>query len=137
MGLLGRDWLQKLRFNWYAICHVDKGIPSLEDVLQIHVVGFLEKMGAARNMVAKIHFDQQAILKFYQPQSVPYAIKGKIGQELQRLDNEGVVSKVVESKWAAPIVPVMKADVSVRLCRDYKDNHKSGHQGRFLHTASH
>ena len=48
-----------------------------------------------------------------------------------------VVSKAVESKWAAPIVPVMKADDSVRLCGDYKDHHKSGHQGKFLHTASH
>ena len=49
-----------------------------------------------------------------------YAVKGKIEQELQQLEDEGVVSKAIESKWAAPIVPVMKADGSVRLCRDYK-----------------
>ena len=36
------------------------------------------------------------------------------------MENEGVVLKVVESEWAAPIVPMMKADGSVRLCEDYK-----------------
>ena len=73
-------------------------------------------------MLAKIHVDPQATPKFYRPRSVPYAIciKGKIEQELQQLENEGVVSKVVESEWAAPIVPVMQTYYSVRLCGDYK-----------------
>ena len=94
----------------------------LEDVLQKHAIVFSEKMGVAKNIVAKIHVDPEATPKFYRPRSVPYAIKGKIEQELQRLENEGVVSKVVESEWAAPIVPVMKSDGSVRLCGDYKEN---------------
>ena len=73
-----------------------------------------------RTLWQKFHVDPEATPKFYRPRSVPYAIKGKIEQELQRLEHEGVVSKVVESEWAAPIVPVMKSDGSVRLCGDYK-----------------
>ena len=120
-SLMGRDWLQKIQLNWHAICQVVKDKPQmLEDVLQKHAVVFSEKMGVAKNIVAKIHVDPEATPKFYRARSVPYAIKGKIEQELQRLENEGVVSKVVESEWAAPIVPVIKSDGSVRLCGDYK-----------------
>ena len=136
-SLLGRDWLQNIRLNWHAICHVDKGIPSLKDVLQRHAVVFSEKMGVARNMVAKIHVDPQATPKFYRPWSVPYVIKGKIEQELKRLENEGVVSKVVESEWAAPHSTCDEGRWSSQIMRGLQSHHKSGHQGRFLPTASH
>ena len=40
--------------------------------------------------------------------------------ELERLENEGVIEPVQFSNWAAPIVPVVKHDGSVRICGDYK-----------------
>ncbi|PFX12270.1 Uncharacterized protein K02A2.6 [Stylophora pistillata] len=44
----------------------------------------------------------------------------KVEEELRRLQNEGIVTKVEWSEWATPIVPVPKKDGSVRLCGDYK-----------------
>ena len=41
-------------------------------------------------------------------------------QELDRLEGMGVIEKVRYSEWAAPIVPVVKPDNSIRLCGDYK-----------------
>ena len=32
----------------------------------------------------------------------------------------GVITPVQHSEWAAPIVPIMKRDSSIRLCGDYK-----------------
>ena len=32
----------------------------------------------------------------------------------------GVIEKVRYSGWAAPIVPVIKSDNSIRICGDYK-----------------
>jgi len=53
--------------------------------------------------------------------SVPYALKAKVEQELERLQGEGIISPVEFSEWAAPIVPVVKSNVSVCiLCGDYK-----------------
>ena len=51
---------------------------------------------------------------------VPFILKQKVGDELQRLESLGVISPVKTSKWAAPIVPVVKKDGSVRVCGDFK-----------------
>ena len=50
---------------------------------------------------------------------MPYALKPKV-EELRRLQNEGILTKVEWSEWATPIVPVPQQDGSVRLCGDYK-----------------
>ena len=41
-------------------------------------------------------------------------------QELARLEQAGVIEPVQFSHWAAPIVPVLKQDCSLRICGDYK-----------------
>ena len=37
-----------------------------------------------------------------------------------RLESLGVIEKTNHSEWAAPIVPVPKADGSIGICGDYK-----------------
>lgn len=41
-------------------------------------------------------------------------------EEIDRLLKEGIVTPVKYSEWAAPVVPILKPDGSVRLCGDYK-----------------
>ena len=73
-----------------------------------------------RGMTAKIHVDAQARPSFYRPRSVPYAMRGKVEKELEHLEQQGIIEPVQFSDWAAPIVPVLKKDGSVRICGDYK-----------------
>lgn len=40
--------------------------------------------------------------------------------ELDRLEKAGIITPVKHSEWAAPIVPVVKTDKTIRLCGDYK-----------------
>lgn len=58
--------------------------------------------------------------RFFKPRPVPYAYRLKVEQELKRLEAEGIIEPIRFSPWAAPIVPVLKADGSVRICGDYR-----------------
>lgn len=49
-----------------------------------------------------------------------YALRGKIEQELQRLQAAGIVESITTADWAAPIVPILKPDGTIRICGDYK-----------------
>ncbi|GFV55644.1 uncharacterized protein K02A2.6 [Trichonephila clavipes] len=45
--------------------------------------------------------------------------EGRVENEIDRLEKEGIIEKVDSSKWATPVVPVVKSDGSIRLCADY------------------
>ena len=72
-----------------------------------------------------MHVEPEAKPKFLKARSVPYTMTGKIEAELKRLPDEGTIEPVPFSKWATPIVPILKPDGSIRICGDYKNNCKS------------
>ncbi|KAK9517616.1 hypothetical protein VZT92_022970 [Zoarces viviparus] len=47
-------------------------------------------------------------------------MKDRVEEELRKLEEANIISPVKHSEWAAPIVPVVKKDKSLRLCGDYK-----------------
>jgi len=52
---------------------------------------------------------------------LPLAIKEKVETELKKLQDQGVIEPVKFSKWAAPILPVLKHDKkSIKICGNYK-----------------
>ena len=69
---------------------------------------------------ASIHVDKDAQPLFFKPRSLLYAMRSKVDAEIDRLIQEGIIEPVDFSQWAAPIVPVLKPDGSVRICGDYK-----------------
>ena len=52
--------------------------------------------------------------------TVSYALRNKVDAELSRLEESRIIESVKFSEWAAPIVPVLKSDGTVRICGDYK-----------------
>jgi len=81
---------------------------------------FGEGLGTLKGTEAKIYVDPEATPKFMKARLVPYALKAKVEMELDRLQSEGIISPVEFTEWAAPIVPVVKRNGSVRICADYK-----------------
>lgn len=119
-SLLGRDWLQHLILDWAQLHQLRSPSLQLQDVLDRHAAVFKDELGMIQGAAAKLHIDPQAQPRFYKPRSVPHALRDKVRQELDRLESEGVIERVQFSDWAAPIVPVVKKDGSVRICGDYK-----------------
>lgn len=113
---MGRDWLRKIRLNWHDI----KYVSTAEDILQRYSDAFRDELGTLKGMPVKLHVDPDATPRFYKPRAVPYAMKVKVEEELARLQRLGIIEPVKFSRWAAPIVPVLKEDHTARICGDYK-----------------
>ena len=56
--------------------------------------------------------------RFAKALSVPIRLKENVKAELNRLENEGQITKVFSSDWASPIVCVHKSDGNLRICGD-------------------
>ena len=119
-NVFGRDWLQVFKLDWASLYNVKSEEGQVQSILKKHEAVFKEGLGTLTGYKAKIHIDPTATLKYFKARSVPYAMKSKIEDELDHLQKEGVIEPVTFSEWAAPIVPVLQADKSVRICGDFK-----------------
>lgn len=81
---------------------------------------FEDKLGTFKSAKARLTLKEDSQAHFCKARAVPYALRPKVEEELRRLQNEGILTKVEWSDWATPIVPVPKKDGSVRICGDYK-----------------
>ncbi len=81
---------------------------------------FGSDLGCFKGVEIKLSVHNDAKPKFYKPRPVPLVYKEKVSEELDNLQKQGIVSPVLFSPWAAPIVPVLKKNGKVRLCGDYK-----------------
>ncbi|XP_037563432.1 uncharacterized protein K02A2.6-like [Dermacentor silvarum] len=119
--LLGRNWIHALGIQLpeyqEAVLHVVKDVPSLlTDFKSL----FQPEVGTFAGTTASIHIPEGARPRFFKPRPLPFALKDRVTQELQRLQREGILVPIKTSDWAAPIVPVLKRDGSVRICGDFK-----------------
>ena len=120
-NLLGRDWLKEIKIKWNTVFKITNSCNSkLAEILKSNQVVFKEGLGKLNCTTAKIYVDPKAQPKYLKSRPVPYALKEKVEEELERLQSEGIMSPVEFSEWAAPIVPVVKPNGSVRICGDYK-----------------
>ena len=119
-SLLGRDWLSQLQLDWHKVNHVHSADSPCKNILDRHSNVFKDELGQVQGATAKFHVNSDCQPKFCKARPVPYALRAKVEAELDRLEKEGILEPVEFSDWAAPIVPVVKRDGSVRICGDYK-----------------
>ena len=116
--LLGRNWLTQIRLNWNEIHYNNH--PGLHDLLGKYSEIFQERLRTFKGCEAKIEVDPNATPKFNKARTIPYAMRERVSEELDRLVAEGTLEPVDYAEWAAPIVAVMKSDrKSVRICGDF------------------
>jgi transposase InsO family protein len=98
--------------------------PAVKDLVHKYPGVFTDALGCFRDFKINIPVSSVAEPKFVKARPVPYAYGVSVDTDLDKLEAQGVWTKENYSKWAAPIVPVLKdaKDPSspVRICGDYK-----------------
>ncbi|GFQ73917.1 retrovirus-related Pol polyprotein from transposon 412 [Trichonephila clavata] len=118
--ILGREWLYKTHLDWPAIKAIRaKTEQSLNNLLREYKDIFDDKLGEISNFEAKLKLRPGVKPIFCRVRTVPFALKGRVENEIDRLEREGIIEKGESSEWATPVVPVVKTDGSIRLCADY------------------
>ncbi|XP_016520874.1 uncharacterized protein K02A2.6-like [Poecilia formosa] len=120
-SLCGRNWLTKLQLNWQQIKYMGElKHLSLNELLDAYSDVFKDELGTLKDITATIVVRPEVPSKFCKHRPLPFAMKEKVEKELERLEKCNIITPVRHSEWAAPIVPVLKRDVSICLCGDYK-----------------
>ena len=122
---MGQDWLRKIQIDWKEITSVPVqsiGIApaELDSMLKKYQEVFVDGLGTMSSVCATLKLKKEASARFFHPQPIPFALWGPVEEELNRLEQKGILKKVIHSKWTAPIVPVPKKDGRVRICGNYK-----------------
>ncbi|GFW38872.1 retrovirus-related Pol polyprotein from transposon 412 [Trichonephila clavipes] len=108
--------LQKAERKHYIV-H-DAQVPTMQkrivDLFQINVIS-VGKLGTLNRHASHLKRQMQNRLNKNRVRTVPFALKGRVENEIDRLEKEGIIEKVDSSEWATPVVPVVKSDGSIRL----------------------
>ena len=121
-SLFGRDWLSILQLNWKFIKWTTSNTtdPEVEAMLSKYSEVFKDELGTIKGYTAKLQIEENASPKFCRPRPVPFALKPKVDEGINRLIKGGIQTNIFHTSWASPIVVVPKKDCQVRLCGDYK-----------------
>ena len=119
-ALLGRDWLSQLQLDWKEINFVHSGPSKTQFLLTKFATLFSPDLGTIHGTKIDIPLKPNAQPKFSKLNQFLICCIKKVEKELDRLLSEGVLEPVQFSKWAAPIVSVVKQDGSISICGDYK-----------------
>ena len=119
-SLFRRNWLEKIKLDWPEIHKLQED--PVGAILRQHAIVFEESLGTERVHSSSAHksSSQTKILQI-KARTILYAYREMVDAELDKLVEQGILTPVQFSEWAAPIVPVLKSDKKyVRICGDFK-----------------
>ena len=80
---------------------------KLKEVLDRHADVFDGGLGCLKDVQIDLTMDEKVKPKFFKPRTVPFVWKAKVEEELTRLEQQGIISPVKHSQWAAPCLRKM------------------------------
>nr|XP_037275801.1 uncharacterized protein K02A2.6-like [Rhipicephalus microplus] len=81
---------------------------------------FQDRLGCYKDPPVKLYKKEGAVPRFSKARPVPVALRKAVSAEIDHLVQQGVLTSVSVSEWAAPVVPVVKISGAFRLCGDFK-----------------
>ena len=122
-NLCGNDLQKKVGIG---LTGIDEGsrVSRVNQIVDASTVLNDYKVDASKpicSFTASIHLKPEATPKFHKSRTVPFHFRQMVEDALDTLVDDGVISPVDYSEWAAPIVPVLKANKkTMRICADFK-----------------
>lgn len=87
--LLGRDWLFEMKLNWQQLKRLHQPQDTAKDDMMSKYASLFDgSLGTVKGVTAKLKVRDGATPKFFKPRPVPYAMKDKISDELDRLETD-------------------------------------------------
>ncbi|KFD47113.1 hypothetical protein M513_12023, partial [Trichuris suis] len=117
-SLLGRNWFKPLGIRLAGVYQLNSG--PIEALLDEYCDLFSENISAVKVPPVTLHIDEKVAPIQMSARKVPFALRDRISEELDRLVRQGILEPVEYTDWATPIVPVIKEDGGIRICGDYK-----------------
>ncbi|KYN14206.1 Uncharacterized protein K02A2.6 [Trachymyrmex cornetzi] len=116
--LLGREWINQLK----VLDKIKNSLREVEDIQMLDASGqkrlanlfkkynnvLSEEFAHIGKFKAKLRLKPEAKPIFIKNRTVPFKILEKVEKELERMVDAGILEKVETSRWATPIVPVLK-----------------------------
>ena len=90
-SLIGRNWLEHIQLNWSDI-KIINSFSSLGSVLESHAEVFRPQLGKLLDVTAKLYIKAGARPRFFCPRLVAHSLKDKVAQEIDRLQELGVIT---------------------------------------------
>ncbi|XP_041475767.1 uncharacterized protein K02A2.6-like [Lytechinus variegatus] len=118
-NLMGRDWLHEIKLDWREI-NLVRVNDAVDRLCSDYAELFTRELGKLKGVEVDLDIDPDASPKFLKARPVPFSLRSRLDQELDRLLADDIIEPVQYSNWAAPVVPVVKGDGSIRICGDYK-----------------
>ena len=114
---LGRDLMAKFKLPWQNIFHTvstttEDIVSQYPNLLDNTTVGKLKGIQVSLRV-------KEANSVFIKPRIVPFAIRSKYEEALEKLVAEDIIEKVEHSEWASPTVPIVKPNSDLRICGDH------------------
>ena len=120
-SLLGRDLCDKLQIKMLYPSNETNHINSVEQSDVLYKYSKYLSNEFKSDVKQKVVFDVKPDIRpiFCKSRSVPLKHRELVKKELSRLEDCGIITKVFNSKWAAPTVNVLKSNNTIRVCGDY------------------
>ena len=97
------------KYGSVAAIEQEPGIPkALQDLMNVNSEIFKTELGHCVTVKTTLILQEGANPKFCKLHKLPFALKPVVGDELDRLEKQGVIKRVSHSEWATPIVVVRK-----------------------------
>lgn len=116
LPLLGRNWLEQLKFIWRNPFHVSKN-GTLSDVLSRHKMVFDKGQATIKGFRADAQLQDGAKPIFYNAPPAAYSLCQKMEDKLDRLEKLGF-----QRRWngVTGLLPFLRTPKSTSICDDFK-----------------